>query len=64
MTLLYFRKNQRHGHGVLTARDGTYEGEWADSSRHGNGRYVYLNGDVYDGEYKVTVKCIRLNIVV
>lgn len=52
------RKNQRHGHGTLTARDDCYEGEWVNSSKHGHGRYVYGTGSVYDGEFKVRVSCL------
>ena len=33
-----------HGH--------TYEGEWKDGKRHGQGKFTYASGDTYEGEWK------------
>ena len=31
---------------------GTYEGEWRDGQRNGNGVFYYADGSKYDGEWK------------
>ena len=32
-------------------KDGSiYEGEWRDDMRHGKGRHIFANGDVYEGD--------------
>ena len=30
----------------------TYEGEWKDGQKHGQGKYTYTNGTTYKGEFK------------
>ena len=32
-------------------KKGFYEGEWVGGQRHGEGRMVYGNGDIYTGEF-------------
>lgn len=28
-----------------------YEGEWKDNKRHGHGKFINMNGDVYEGNF-------------
>ena len=38
----------RHGHGSMLWPDGaTFEGNWSFNQPCGNGRFVYVSGDVY-----------------
>lgn len=32
--------------------DGTYCGDRVDGKRHGNGTFVFVNGDIYSGEWQ------------
>lgn len=31
-------------------------GTWSEDCRHGNGKYYYVNGDTYDGEWHKNLK--------
>ena len=35
----------------MTQKRESYEGEWKDGKRHGNGIYTYLDGSYYEGEW-------------
>ena len=40
----------RHGYGVQVWPDGAkYEGMWEDGKATGKGKFVHVDGDVYDG---------------
>ncbi len=32
--------------------EGDYEGSWEDDLRHGKGKQIYRNNDVYDGQWE------------
>jgi hypothetical protein len=40
-----------NGIGTKYYESGTYMGSWKDGLRHGNGKFVWNNGDMYDGEW-------------
>ena len=46
---------QRQGHGKLTfaAGKGWYEGSWESDLRHGRGKQMYPNGDLYEGGWEL-----------
>ena len=56
-----YDKGKRHGKGVYIAPelDGPegvrsfYEGDWLENERHGQGKAVLNNGDVYIGQFQV-----------
>lgn len=36
----------RNGHAQVTFENGdAYQGEWKNGKRHGDGKYIYANGD-------------------
>jgi hypothetical protein len=39
------------GVGRITSDEGLYEGEHEDTTQHGFGRQIFLNGDVYQGNW-------------
>ena len=41
----------QNGFGVKNYQTGTYTGRWKNGLRHGQGKYVWNNGDMYDGEW-------------
>ena len=52
-----------HGFGIWTGDDGSsYEGEWKDGLRHGNGIHIF-DGCRYEGEWKDDFKCGHGEIV-
>ena len=37
----------------MTSSEGwTYDGEWSDGLRNGNGKYTYADGSTYEGAWK------------
>ena len=53
-----FFNDKRHGRGSFVnvhidkqTVGGTYTGGWTDDCMHGNGRYEFTSGDVYEGQY-------------
>jgi hypothetical protein len=46
-----FVDGQKHGHGVETALDGIYTGDFKRDLRSGQGVLEYSNGDVYNGVF-------------
>ena len=38
-------------HPQVAFRGDVYEGDFRDSSRHGFGKYTWVNGDIYEGEF-------------
>ena len=54
-----FVGNLRHGYGVYTAGAAAggsagdeYSGYWLDDVKHGHGKYVWADGDVYEGDWE------------
>jgi hypothetical protein len=47
-----FKDNRYHGHGVLINDVGAYEGQFANGSKTGYGKFTWNDGSYYDGEYK------------
>lgn len=42
--------NVREGRGYIKVKDGSiYEGWFKDNKKHGFGRYIFYNGDSYEG---------------
>lgn len=42
----------RHGYGVYKLIIGNqYEGEWKEDLKHCKGKFIWLNGDIYNGYY-------------
>jgi hypothetical protein len=37
---------------MLITQFGTYTGEFGLGRRHGDGKYIFENGDYYDGQWK------------
>ena len=33
-----------------------YTGDFKDGKRHGTGKYIYPNGDIYEGEWKNNIR--------
>ena len=43
---------KKQGKGIFDWKDGSkYEGEMKDGWYHGNGKFIYPNGVVYEGEF-------------
>jgi len=41
----------RHGHGTFYYATGAkYVGEWMNNMKHGNGKYIFKNGLVFEGK--------------
>ncbi|EGR32483.1 phosphatidylinositol-4-phosphate 5-, putative [Ichthyophthirius multifiliis] len=52
-----FQNNKKDGIGILTVnlpqeQKEEYYGEWKNDKMHGEGRYVYQNGDIYSGQWQ------------
>jgi hypothetical protein len=41
--------HMKDGYGVYTYEDGTYEGEWKDGKKNGQGIFYWPNGEKYVG---------------
>jgi hypothetical protein len=49
-----YRNNLRHGHGVSSSEDGTYNGMWADGVRDGHCfLHTFPCGDTYTGAFRL-----------
>lgn len=46
-----WKNDRKEGVGKLIGTDGSYTGDWQDGMRHGNGRRVYLDGTIYEGQW-------------
>eukprot|EP00964_Phaeocystis_antarctica_P066538 scaffold40231_cov57-Phaeocystis_antarctica.AAC.1 len=45
-------QGEKEGRGTLVCSDGSmYEGQWLAGVYHGQGKYTFATGNVYDGEY-------------
>ena len=42
---------------VMTTADGVYSGPRKDGVPHGRGKLVFESGDIYDGEFEVSLCC-------
>ena len=49
---------------VQNCANGTYEGEMKNGKREGKGKFFFLNGYLYKGEFKMTVKINMVNILI
>lgn len=49
----------RDGDGVMNYADGksSYNGYYKDNVKHGHGKFIYNNGDTYEGEFMNGVRC-------
>jgi hypothetical protein len=47
-----FKNNKRHGMGKAYYGVQTYEGEWIDGRKHGEGTMWYEGGDVFKGRWE------------
>jgi hypothetical protein len=57
--LILFVLRQQHGFGTLIVSAAEkYEGLWKAGLMHGKGTYVWENGDIYSGEYRVDTKLL------
>ena len=49
-----YSPTQRSGHGTLkTALNCVYEGSWDKDMKHGAGKELYANGDMYEGTFEL-----------
>jgi hypothetical protein len=46
-----WRENRPEGLGVIMTEESRYEGEVRSGMKHGSGREMFVNGDVYVGCY-------------
>lgn len=46
------KDGKRHGRGVLESKTGTYEGNWYQNVRSGQGMYFWADGTSYEGSWR------------
>ena len=50
------KKGKKNGKGFYVWHDGsTYEGDWSNGLRHGNGKYIH-EGETYIGQWQFDLK--------
>ena len=47
-----WKNDKKHGKGIQYFESGTYSGLFINGLRHGNGKYEWRNGDIYEGKFK------------
>ena len=50
--VFFLREEYGNGQGTFIYPNGRYSGEWENGKCHGQGTFIWSDGDTYEGEYK------------